>query len=98
MFKRLDENQQQAVTIYVDGTAHTAIIGETVAAALLATGYDHTRTTPVSESPRAPLCLMGVCYECLVVIDGQCNQRACQVLVEDGMQVERQAGNGSLPA
>jgi predicted molibdopterin-dependent oxidoreductase YjgC len=97
MFKRLDDNPQDAVTIFIDGTPHAAMVGETIAAALLAAGFDYSRTTPVSQSPRAPFCLMGVCYECLVVIDGQPNQRACQVLVHDGMQVQRQKGSGPVP-
>ena len=97
MFKRLDENAAKRVTIYVDGQPYEALAGETVAAAVLASGIHHTRTTPISDSPRAPLCLMGVCYECLMVIDGQPNQRACRKHVHDGMTVERQRGTGTLP-
>ena len=70
--------------------------GETVAAAVLASGLGHTRTTPVSDTPRAPFCLMGVCYECLMVINGQPNQRACRKVVDEGMTIERQHGLGEL--
>ena len=74
----------------------TVSAGETVAAAVLASGLGHTRTTPVSGTPRAPFCLMGVCYECLMVINGQANKRACREVVEEGMTIERQSGPGDL--
>lgn len=83
--------------ISIDGLPYEAFSGETVAAAVLASGIDHTRTTPVSCSPRAPFCLMGVCYECLMVINGQPNQRACREYVDEGMTIELQHGTGVLP-
>ena len=51
-----------------------------------------TRTTPVSGEPRAPYCMMGVCFECLMEIDGAANQQACLVTVADGMRINRQLG------
>ncbi len=49
--------------------------GESVAAALLAAGVSTTRTTPVGGTPRSPFCLMGACFDCLMVIDGVPNGR-----------------------
>ncbi|WP_413733663.1 (2Fe-2S)-binding protein [Sodalis sp. RH21] len=66
--------------------------GDTVASALLVAGIDFSRTTPLSGAARAPYCLMGICYECLVNINGADNQRACQVQAEHGMVVSRQTG------
>ena len=66
-----------------------------VAAAVLAGNLRYTRTTPVSGSPRAPLCMMGVCFECLMEIDGVPNRQACQVEVAPGMTVRRQQGVGA---
>ncbi len=97
MFKRLEKSANDCVTIYLDGQPVEACEGESVAAALLAHDAVHTRTTPVSASPRAPFCLMGVCYECLVIVDGQSNRRACRELVYAGMRIERQSGAGVLP-
>jgi len=97
MFKRLDENPDECVTITIDGQPFEALAGETVAAAVLASGIGYTRTTAISDTPRAPFCLMGVCYECLMVIDGQPNQRACRERVCEGMSIERQNGTGTLP-
>jgi hypothetical protein len=54
MFKRLDKKPEKLVAITINGTAFNVPAGETVAAAVLASGISHTRTTPVSNSPRAP--------------------------------------------
>jgi D-hydroxyproline dehydrogenase subunit gamma len=96
MFKRIDDNPEKLVTVIIDGQSIAVPSGETVAAAVLVSGISHTRTTPVSDTPRAPFCLMGVCYECLMVINGQANQRACREVVEEGMTIERQYGPGEL--
>lgn len=91
MFKRLAE-AGAAVAIIVDGKHVAARAGDTVAAALIAAGIEHCRTTPVSGAPRAPYCLMGVCFECLVTIDGVGSRQGCLVPVRDGMAVETQVG------
>lgn len=70
----------------------TARPGDTVAAALLAAGVARFRATPPSGAPRGPWCLMGVCFECLVEIDGHPSRQACQTLVVEGMRVRRQLG------
>jgi predicted molibdopterin-dependent oxidoreductase YjgC len=80
------------LTIFLDGEPVAAVAGETVAAALLAHGLDHGRATPVSGSPRAPYCMMGVCFECLMEIDGAANRQACMVPATEGMRVRRQRG------
>lgn len=66
--------------------------GDSVAAALLAAGVTTLRETPVSGTPRAPYCMMGVCFDCLVEIDGVGNRQACLTMVSEGMQVRRQHG------
>jgi D-hydroxyproline dehydrogenase subunit gamma len=91
MFRRLAE-AGSPVAITVDGKAVPARSGDTVAAALLVAGIDHCRTTPVTGAPRAPYCLMGVCFDCLVTIDGVGSRQACLVTVRDGMKVETQQG------
>lgn len=88
MFERLPETAPATVSIMIDGKAVAARAGDTVAAALLAAGFERCRTTPVSGAPRAPYCMMGVCFECLVVIDGVGNRQACLVPVREGMRVE----------
>lgn len=96
MFRRLDKNPDKQVSITINGKPFKAAAGETVAAAVLVSGFRQTRTTSISGSPRAPFCLMGVCYECLMVINGQPNQRACREYVAEGMCIESQQGTGVL--
>jgi predicted molibdopterin-dependent oxidoreductase YjgC len=82
-----------AVALTLDGRAVTAYEGETIAALLLAEGHAATRTTQ-GGAPRGVFCGMGVCFDCLVVVDGVPNTRACVTWVRDGMQVARQDGFG----
>ena len=91
MFKRLGDTGA-TLTLTVDGKPIRARLGDSVAAAMLAAGIDHCRTTAVSGAPRAPYCLMGVCFECLVTIDGVGSRQACLVQARDGMKVETQQG------
>ena len=92
MFRRLPEAAGKSISLTIDGKGAQARDGDTVAAALLAAGIDHCRTTPVSGAPRAPYCLMGVCFDCLVTIDGVGSRQACLVAVREGMAVETQLG------
>ncbi len=70
--------------------------GDTVAASLLANGIVACRETPVSGAPRAPYCLMGICFDCLVVIDGVGNRQGCLVPLREGMRIETQHGRRQL--
>ncbi len=83
---------EPTVTLSFDGRALRAPAGRSVAAALLASGVSIFRTTAVSGAPRAPYCMMGTCFDCLVEIDGQPNRQSCLVAVAEGMQVKTQAG------
>ena len=80
-----------AVAIEVDGARVEAYPGESVATALLAAGVRAFRRTP-SGAPRGPLCNMGVCFECVVTVDGEPGVRACATQVREGMSVETGAG------
>lgn len=93
MFKTLPDAGAATVTVIINGTPFLAPHDCTAAAALLLAGATPTRTTPVSGEPRAPYCMMGVCFECLAEIDGAPNQQACLVPVAEGMRINRQAGS-----
>ena len=84
------------MSIEVDGERISARAGDTVAAALLAAGRDRCRTTPGSGAPRAPYCMMGVCFDCLVTIDGVGNRQGCLVTVRTGMTIETQQGKREI--
>lgn len=94
MFKRLNADKQNTVTITIEGKTFQVPQGETVATAVLVSGLSYTRTTPLSGSARAPLCMMGVCFECLMEIDGIPNRQTCQIQVTNGMKIRRQQGVG----
>lgn len=96
MFKRSDQDNRPSVQIFVDGEAVTARQGDTVSAALLASRRDVRRATAVSGTPRLPYCMMGVCFDCLVTIDGVGNRQGCLVPVAEGMQVEIQKGKREI--
>jgi sarcosine oxidase subunit alpha len=73
------------LSLQIDGQRVDVPVGASVAAAVA-----HAQTTfrrSVSGQPRAPLCGMGVCFECRVSIDGLTQQRACMVPAREGMQV-----------
>jgi hypothetical protein len=92
MFRRLADATGERVAFTIDGAPAQAFASDSVAAALLLAGITHCRTTPVSGARRAPYCMMGVCFECLVAIDGVGNRQACLIGVREGMRVETQHG------
>ena len=75
-----------------DGRPITARPGQSVAAALLAAGIRAWRTTRRRGRPRGLFCGIGVCHDCLMVVDGRPNVRACMTPVSEGMRAEIQRG------
>jgi sarcosine oxidase subunit alpha len=75
----------QSIALTVNGAAVTVPAGTTVAAAVAMT-VDQTRTS-ISGEARAPLCGIGICFECRVTIDGIAHQRSCQILCQPGFRV-----------
>jgi predicted molibdopterin-dependent oxidoreductase YjgC len=85
------------ITFYFDGAESRAMPGQSVGAALLDNGYRVLRQTRFAGKPRGMFCGIGICFDCLVVIDGIANQRACLAEVKAGMRVETQIASGSYP-
>ncbi|WP_043837746.1 (2Fe-2S)-binding protein [Muricoccus aerilatus] len=92
MFRRLHEVARPVLRFRLDGEPVEGREGDSVAAALLALGRDACRETAVSGAARGGYCMMGVCFDCLVVIDGTGNRQACLVPLREGMSVETQHG------
>ena len=65
----------ETVTIFINGNPIKAYRGETVVSALLAAGKLSFRKSSRLHEPRGPLCGMGACFECLVSINGEKDQR-----------------------
>jgi len=84
------------VTLSVDGREVQAPAGTSVALALLASTDGPTRYAPASQGARAPYCLMGICHECNVNIEGQGVTRSCLSSVCHGMRISTETGNGTL--
>lgn len=73
------------VRVTVNGQPVEVPVGSSVAAAV-ARVTAHSRRS-VRGEPRAPLCGMGVCFECRVQVDGVAHVRSCMTPVSEGMQV-----------
>lgn len=80
----------EAVVVTVNNKKITAHSGQTVWATMAQAGQLETRRAAVSGTSRSAYCAMGVCFECLVEIDGMPNQQACLRRVQDGMTITTQ--------
>ena len=92
MFKKQYESHE-TVSIIFEGDNIDVEKGQTVASALLVEANTVFRSSVVSGQPRGPYCMMGVCFECLIEIDGIPNQRACMIPVRAAMKIKRQQKN-----
>ena len=89
---RLAPNQSAHITrtekveFTFDGAAIWGHTGESLAAALIRSGRLHLRDAPEDADPRGAFCLMGLCQECLVVLEGQ-TVESCRIELQPGIDV-----------
>ena len=95
-FERLPANGEDVLTVTINGQPYAAGFGWTIAATLVAHGFVTCRCNAAGQ-PRGPFCFSGICFECLVEIDGKPNQQACLTRVSPGMQVIFQTEPGVEP-
>ncbi|MFI1735582.1 (2Fe-2S)-binding protein [Streptomyces acidicola] len=76
------------ISVTVDGERLGALAGQTVAGLLMSRGRISWRTTSRTGRPRGLFCGIGVCFDCLVTVNGLSDVRACQRRVADGDVVE----------
>lgn len=95
---RNQDQDSTAVDITVNGRPITATAGTTVGAALISEGIRSWRLTRHGGRPRGLFCGIGVCFDCLVEVDGRPNQRACMVTVREGMAIEGAIPDTGSPA
>ncbi|MEV5962775.1 FAD-dependent oxidoreductase [Kribbella sp. NPDC051952] len=81
-----------AVGVTVDGVPVTARAGQTVAAVLLTENQPSWRTTRLAARPRGTFCGIGACHDCLVVVNGIPDIRACQRTIHPGDTITTQPG------
>ena len=79
------------LTISVDGTPTHGRAGQTIAGILLTSGRSAWRLTSRASAPRGLFCGIGVCFDCLVTVNGDRDIRACQRRARDGDVVETQS-------
>lgn len=80
--------RKERIKFTVNGEDVFAYKGETLLAALIAAGYKGTKKSPLNHEPRGALCGMGVCFECIVSVNGEPNIRSCMTEVEENMKVK----------
>jgi hypothetical protein len=91
MFRpRPDGVAAATVAVEVEGRMVSVPPGASAAAAVLMAGLPSIRDSAVGGEPRAPYCLMGVCFDCLAEIDGVPNRQSCMITVRPGMRIRRQ--------
>ncbi|MGX1273405.1 (2Fe-2S)-binding protein [Streptomyces phaeoluteigriseus] len=84
----------EAFTVTFDGREIEALPGWTIAAALWSAGVVAWRTTREEGRPRGVFCGIGVCFDCLVTVDGRPGRRACLVPATPGADIRTQEGTG----
>ena len=78
----------ERVSFSFNGKDFECETGQTIAAALIAADQRELRSTRFGNEPRSVFCGIGICYDCVVVVDGIANQRSCLIEARDGMKVE----------
>lgn len=78
--------------VWVDGVSVSVNPDVTVAGAIARAGVAGTRRS-VRGQLRAPLCGMGICYECRATVNGEAHVKTCQRLCEPGMRIETDAAH-----
>ena len=92
---KIEMNETPLITVFFEVQALKVKQTVNVESALLSYNQLIFRTTPVTGASRGPYCMMGVCFDCLVEINGNANRQACMTQVEDGMRIKRQNGAGN---
>ena len=77
----------EKISFTFNGEVFTCESGQSVAAALISAGNRELRRTRFEDESRSIFCGIGICYDCVVVIDGVANQRSCLVEAKEGMKV-----------
>lgn len=92
MFRSLSnpKNNQASIQITINDRVLQVSPGVTVWTAMALAGETATRKSPVNQQDRSAYCAMGVCFECMVEIDGIPNRQACLTEVQDGSVIRFQ--------
>lgn len=81
---RIRPGKATPVTITVDGEPATGITGQSIAGIIMAGDRLELRRTASEDRPRGVFCGIGVCFDCLVEVNGVQDVRACQRKANEG--------------
>ncbi|CAN2201755.1 2Fe-2S iron-sulfur cluster binding domain containing protein [Candidatus Nanopelagicaceae bacterium] len=76
------------ISFTFNGVAVQCEEGQSIAAALIHAGTRELRTTRFGDEPRSIFCGIGICFDCVVVVDGVANQRSCLITAKANMKIE----------
>jgi aerobic-type carbon monoxide dehydrogenase small subunit (CoxS/CutS family) len=76
------------ISFTFNGEEIRCVSGQSIAASLIAADKRELRKTRFGDEPRSIFCGIGICYDCVVVVDGVANQRSCLIEAKQGMKVE----------
>ncbi len=76
----------EQIMVSVNGKQVLVAADTSVAVAMMIAGA--SCRTSVGGEPRAPLCGIGVCFECRAAIDGVVHRRSCQIPCKTGMEIK----------
>jgi hypothetical protein len=80
----------EPIEISLDGQAVSGLHGQTIAGVVLGSGRLAWRRTSADGRPRGLFCGIGVCFDCIVTVNGERDVRACQRRAAEGDVVESQ--------
>jgi aerobic-type carbon monoxide dehydrogenase small subunit (CoxS/CutS family) len=78
----------QTISFTFNGSTIKCEVGQSIASALISDNQRELRRTRFGNQPRSIFCGIGICFDCVVVINGVANQRSCLIEAQDGMNIE----------
>ncbi|MFC6356823.1 (2Fe-2S)-binding protein [Luethyella okanaganae] len=87
---RIRPHAPEPIEISIDGEPLAGVAGQTIAGVILGAGRLAWRRTSAEDSPRGLFCGIGVCFDCIVTVNGERDVRACQRRASDGDIVQSQ--------
>ena len=85
MFRHINGHEAD-ITIFINEKPTKAMSGETAAAVLLRENIHAVHTAPNGE-PRGPYCMMGVCFDCMIILENGQSEQACQIDATEGLKI-----------
>ncbi|WP_074506253.1 (2Fe-2S)-binding protein [Corynebacterium glutamicum] len=80
----IQRTKSKTISITFDRRKINGEQGQTIAGLLMSNGISTWRTTSKNARPRGLFCGIGICFDCIVTVNGQRDVRACQRRCQDG--------------